>query len=67
MKFKKANYLPIFFKKKVWMYETRDDKIMSGFLTKSKLKNLGSVMETDRGELEIWINYPSYFTEEIKF
>lgn len=34
------------------MYETRDDKIMSGFLTKSKLKNLGSVMETDRGELE---------------
>lgn len=41
MKFKKANYLPIFFKKKsewMYMYETRDDKIMSGFLTKSKLK-----------------------------
>ena len=48
------------------MYEARDGEIIPRFLTKSKLKNLGSVMETDRGEPEIWMNYPSYFTKEIK-
>ena len=35
------------------MYEARDGEIIPRFLTKSKLKNLGSVMETDRGEPEI--------------